>query len=95
MNRDIKFPEYLKPLKFPGYFWHTLEKQLYSIKISGELKPLKLSKGYGNPWRGEYYPPSYQISHRGRRYYLYPDNMDKYLAKTPYTVGYYDNSRDV
>lgn len=30
--------------KFPGYFWNTANQQLYSVKSSGVLRPLKYTR---------------------------------------------------
>lgn len=40
----IRFPDHFVELKYPGYYYHTVEKELYSIKVSGILTPLKLQK---------------------------------------------------
>lgn len=37
----IVFPSEFVKLKYPGYFWNTQNKTLYSIKVGGYLRPLK------------------------------------------------------
>ncbi len=38
----IEFPQGFVALKkYPGYFWNTEEKKLYSMKVDGILKPLR------------------------------------------------------
>ena len=36
--------------KYPGYYWHTEEEALYSVKVFGSLKPLARRKF----WNGTY-----------------------------------------
>ena len=61
----VHFPEGFIALKYPGYFWNIEESKLYSLKISGILKPLKIqSKVFV---RGITIPKGYSISVNGRR----------------------------
>lgn len=61
----VTLPEEFIAIKdYPGYFWHFTEKKLYSIKVSGMLKPLYYNKGY------EHLPPGYQVSKDGKPHYL-------------------------
>ena len=63
----IKLPDRFISTKYPGYFWDFENKRLYSIKISGELTPLKLQKGgYYYPGIGKI-PPHYNVSYKGFR----------------------------
>jgi hypothetical protein len=68
----IKFPATLTPVpKLPGYFWDVNSHKLYSIKVGGVLRELKVQrcKAYRGCNRfskvkvGELY---YGLSHRGR-----------------------------
>ena len=62
-------PEYIK-IKYPGYFWNTQTRQLYSIK-SGKLKPLKLNSGnWLSRSTGRVIGPHYQVSVEGVKRYL-------------------------
>lgn len=74
----IYFPPNLTPVpKFPGYFWDVKDNVLYSIKVDGILKPLKVrtlhpsAKKYLTSYSylviGE---PYYIISYKGERKYL-------------------------
>lgn len=36
-------PEFIA-IKWAGYFWNTVDKTLYSVKITGTLKPLKRTR---------------------------------------------------
>lgn len=40
----VTLPPQFVATKYPGYFFNTLDKKLYSIKIDGILKPLKLRR---------------------------------------------------
>lgn len=83
----IQFPEHFIPLKkYPGYYWNDQNKKLYSIKVSGVLKELKLN----NP---VYYPnisisdPYYSISHNGIRRLVFPHRIEGYLDRTnPFVI---------
>lgn len=60
-------PEFVKT-RFPGYFWSTKKKTLYSIKVTGELRPLVFFKG--GRYSGYDLSPGYRISHKGVRHLL-------------------------
>jgi len=63
----ITLPPPFTATKYPGYFWHTEEKKLYSIKMSGELSELR--KVMPNRWN--HLPmPGYTISYKGLRKYM-------------------------
>ena len=51
--------------RYPGYFWNVKEKKLYSIKVTGELKPMTFHKGGNFGWVKV--EPGYQISVKGRK----------------------------
>ena len=66
--------------KAPGYFWNVKEQKLYSIKVSGELKPLAFHKGGNFGWiRVE---PGYQISVKGRKRTFTLDYLKSLTATT-------------
>ena len=54
----ITFPPYFTAIKFPGYFWNTVDKQLYTIKVTGILRPLKRNR----PNKYNKFIDSYRIS---------------------------------
>lgn len=60
-------PDFIKT-KYPGYYWNVREKALYSIKVSGALKPLQLSRG--GEFNGVVYPDGYRVSVNGYRRFL-------------------------
>ena len=61
----IVFPPEFVPTRYPGYFWNTAEKKLYSIKVTGELRPLKFDKG--GCFFGKNIQPGYRVSVKGER----------------------------
>jgi type II restriction/modification system DNA methylase subunit YeeA len=50
-------------IKYPGYFWNLKEKKLYTMKISGILRPLSKS----NPSHWNHYIDAYRVSVNGER----------------------------
>lgn len=63
----IKFPDEFVATRYPGYYWNTKDRQLYTIKVTGVLQPLK--KYSASAWQkqpGEYY----KISQKGKRHHL-------------------------
>lgn len=70
----VHLPRNFTATKYPGYFWNMIEERLYSIKIDGILKPLKIS----NPnYFNKIQEPCYRVSVRGKRRCL----MLSYLKK--------------
>jgi hypothetical protein len=69
----ITFPPEFTALKYPGYFWNTKDQQLYSIKVSGILRPLKFQRAnqYNHGVAG------YQISVNGRKKHIPVDLLKK------------------
>lgn len=60
----VRLPEGFVSTKYPGYFWNIQEQHLYSIKIGGILKPLKLYKAnHFNKWTSD----GYNVTVNGRR----------------------------
>ena len=50
--------------RYPGYYWDTDWKVLYSIKVDGSLYRMKLLQpSHFNKWSG----PGYRVSHKGIR----------------------------
>jgi hypothetical protein len=61
----VTLPEEFVQTKYPGYFWNLTDKRLYSLKVTGELKPMAYSKG--GYFYGRDIPPGYKISVNGHR----------------------------
>ena len=61
----VTLPVEFVKTKYPGYFWNVTTKKLYSIKVTGELKPLKFQKGGTFGWK--VIAPGYAVSVGGVR----------------------------
>jgi hypothetical protein len=59
----ITFPPEFTALVYPGYYWNTKNQKLYSIKVTGVLRPLKFQPG--NRWN--HYVARYSISVNGKK----------------------------
>jgi hypothetical protein len=44
----IVLPPGFVSTRYAGYFWHIPEKKLYSCKVDGVLKPMKIKKPFRN-----------------------------------------------
>lgn len=60
----VKLESQFVPISYPGYFWNTEDKYLYSCK-SGVLKRLK-KEVYKYPYK-HFDGPYFKISHLGER----------------------------
>jgi hypothetical protein len=64
----ITFPRQFVATKYPGYFWNTTTHKLYTLKISGVLREMKITTpSKFNGLRC----PSYRVSVEGYRCNLY------------------------
>jgi hypothetical protein len=73
----VTLPKEFVATKYPGYFWNTLNKQLYSVKVTGELKPLvKTTPNMFNHYQEE----GWRVSVKGERRYL---QLSHLLKLTP------------
>ena len=61
----VVMPDEFVATRYPGYFWNTDDQKLYSIKVTGELRPLAFQKGF--VYYGRQIEPGYQISVRGQK----------------------------
>lgn len=69
----ITFPAPFVALEqYPGYFWNTNDQQLYTMKITGVLRPMKMTKG--SMWVNNN-KPGYMISHQGRKLYIWLQDL--------------------
>lgn len=66
--------------RYPGYFWNVVEKKLYSLKVTGELKPMAFFKG--GTFYGVRHDPGYKISVNGVRRKYTMDYLNKLTATT-------------
>lgn len=80
----ITFPAELTATKYPGYYWNTQTKKLFSIKIGGELRELGLTR----PNRfNKLNEPAYRVSVKGIRKNLsltYLGKLEIKNSKIPY-----------
>lgn len=79
----ITFPPQFVVTKFPGYFYNTLDKQLYTIKVTGELRPMH----YNRPNYWNRYRSGYQVSYRGRRRFMTIEYLQSLLPQTIQVVS--------
>lgn len=62
----VTFPPEFVATRFPGYFWNTATHRLFTLKVTGVLRPLKyrvaskFNKGHAG----------YSISVEGRKRYM-------------------------
>ncbi len=66
----ITFPPEFVVTKYPGYYWNTQTRRLYSIKVTGELRELKTANPYFVSSRFISQGPGYQVSVHGKPQYL-------------------------
>jgi hypothetical protein len=74
----VTLPKDFVAIKHPGYFWHLKEQKLYSMKVTGILRPL------AGPYKPNYFNhydcPMYQISVNGRKRHIGIDYLKKLKA---------------
>ncbi len=61
----IVFPKEFVKTKYPGYFWNVETKELYSIKIGGELRKMSSQHGWYDQKSRRHIPPGYRVSVKG------------------------------
>ena len=61
----VTLPKEFVATRFSGYFWNVAEKKLYTLKVTGELRPMAFHKG--GFFYGTKVEPGYQISVKGRK----------------------------
>lgn len=59
----LVFPKNFTATKIPGYVWDVKNRELYSFKVGGVLKKLKIRKPYFKSFYKEYH---YCVSHKGK-----------------------------
>lgn len=69
---QVVLPPQFIATKYPGYFWNDQTKKLYSVKVSGTLKPLKCQKP--NKWN-HFDQIGYNVSVEGRKRFLMLDYL--------------------
>ena len=61
----ITLPKDFVSTRHPGYYWNHVEKKLYSLKVTGELRQLSFFSG--GFLGGRNIEPGYKISVKGIR----------------------------
>lgn len=74
----VTLPKEFVATRYPGYFWNVVEKKLYSIKVTGELRPMAFHKG--GRFYGYVVEPGYQISVKSRKRTLTLDYLSSLKA---------------
>ena len=74
----VTLPKDFVATKYPGYFWNLKEEKLYSLKVTGILRPM--AGPYNpNPFNN-WGTPGYQISVGGHKRSLHLDYLKKLKA---------------
>ena len=73
----ITFPPEFVATKFPGYFWNVKDQKLYSLKVTGVLRPLR----YSGPNRWNFYRSGYRVSVNGRSRWLFLTDLKNLPAQ--------------
>ena len=61
----VTLPTEFVATRYPGYFWNVKERKLYSLKVTGELRPMAFFKG--GTFYGVRHDPGYKLSVNGVR----------------------------
>ena len=70
----VTLPKDFVATKYSGYFWNLKEQKLYSIKVSGILRPLA---GPQKPNQWNHFIEGYRISVDGKNRTMYLDYLKK------------------
>jgi len=82
----VTLPKDFVATRYPGYFFNTKDDKLYSLKIDGVLKPLKLQAANQFNHLYRYSPDGgYQVSVKGLRI-IYPLTKLRELKDTDATI---------
>lgn len=75
----IHFPDNFVALRgLPGYFWNIREEHLWTMKVTGVLRPLSKQRPfYGSKFSCD--EPYYSISHKGKRMTLRTSKISSLL----------------
>lgn len=78
----ITFPDGFVATRFPGYFWNTTDEKLYTMKVTGVLRPMRIS----SPPPGRADHESYRVSVNGVRRRLTTAQIKRVLIRGTGTV---------
>lgn len=84
MFDNVRFPDgFIAFKKYPGYFYHKESNLVYSIKIDGILKPLKVNKAnhyHKNKFPGIQIGDEFvSISYKGKTKNIFLHSVEKKL----------------
>lgn len=69
----VTLPKEFVALPQPGYFWNLNDQKLYSCKVTGMLKPLKISSlglWHNGRWNADRTVPGYWMSEKKKRKFI-------------------------
>lgn len=73
----VSLPTDFVATRYPGYFWNLKEQKLYTMKVTGVLRPLvKPLPSFFNHYRD-----IYKVSHNGKRRTMEVSTLKKLKAK--------------
>jgi len=74
----VTLPKEFVATKYPGYFWNIQDKKLYSVKVTGMLKPL--ARVYPNQFN--HFRSGFSVSIRGQKRVLELSYLETLKPKT-------------
>lgn len=74
----VTLPKEFAATRYPGYFWNIKDEKLYSVKVTGMLKPL--AKQYSNQFN--HFRVGYQISVAGQKRFMELSYLKSLKPKT-------------
>jgi hypothetical protein len=74
----ITFPDGFVATRFPGYFWNTTDEKLYTMKVTGILRPMQRCNPAPND---EHTQASYRVSVNGVRQRLTIGQIKRVLVR--------------
>lgn len=94
----VTLPAEFVAIKYPGYFYNTQDKTLYSVKVTGMLKPLRhgpivqRSPSGQLVYTGAY---GYRISVAGKKKYVTDDYLSKLNNQVSQVFPVFKKSVDI
>ncbi len=73
----VTLPKEFVAIQYPGYFWNIQYERLYSVKVTGVLKPLTFQPA----GRYNHFQEGYAVSVNGNRHFLPLWRLRKLVTK--------------
>ena len=74
----VTLPREFTATRLPGYFWNTKTQTLFSLKVGGELREMKvIYASYWNNWPCA----GYRVCHKGKRRTMMLSYLEKLECK--------------